>query len=93
MPSRFPVRAGPVDQRLAHRAKLRPFGLRSVERFGKRDVDGVVRRKIVPQIPDARQKKLVRISMQRKVREVGESPRPLARGPVGVVALERMNNL
>ena len=46
---------------------------RRVERFGEGDVDGVIRRKIVPQIPDARQKKLVRISMQRKVRKVGES--------------------
>jgi hypothetical protein len=46
---------------------------RSVERFGKGDVDSVIGREIVPQFPDARQKEVVRISVQRNVREVGES--------------------
>ncbi len=45
----------------------------SVERFRKGHIDGIVSREIVPQIPDPRQKKIVRISAQGKVRKVGES--------------------
>jgi hypothetical protein len=44
----------------------------SIERFGKGDVDSVVRREIVPQIPNARQKETMRISLQRKIREIGD---------------------
>jgi transposase len=46
---------------------------RSVERLGEGDVDGVVSREIVPQIPDARQKEIMRISVHGKIREIGES--------------------
>ena len=46
---------------------------RSVERFGKGDVDGIIGREIVPQIPDTRQKKIMRVSAEGKVSEVGES--------------------
>jgi len=46
---------------------------RSVERFRKGHIDGIVSREIIPQIPDPRQKEIVRISAQGKVREVGES--------------------
>src|ERR1700722_4824468 len=46
---------------------------RSIERFGKGDVGGIIGREIVSQIPDTRQKESVRISMQGKIREVGES--------------------
>src|ERR1700722_6002084 len=46
---------------------------RSVERFGKGYVDGIIGREIVPQIPDPPQKEIVRISVQGKIREVGES--------------------
>ncbi len=46
---------------------------RSVERFGKGYVDGVIGRQVVSQIPDARQKEIMRVSVQRKIREIGES--------------------
>jgi hypothetical protein len=46
---------------------------RSVKHFGEGNVHGVVGREIVPQIPDARQKEVMRISAQRKVSEVSES--------------------
>ncbi len=46
---------------------------RSVERFGEGDVDRVIRRKIVPQIPNSRQKEVVWISAQREFHEVSES--------------------
>ena len=46
---------------------------RSIERFGKGDVGGIIGREIVPQIPDTWQKEIVRISMQGKIREVDES--------------------
>jgi|GEM_PF-3637018 len=46
---------------------------RSVERFRKGHVDRIVSREIVPQIPDPRQKEIVRISAQGKIREVGKS--------------------
>jgi len=42
----------------------------SVEHFGEGDVHGVIGREIVPQIPHARQKNIVRISAQREVSEV-----------------------
>jgi hypothetical protein len=41
----------------------------SVERFSESNVDGVIGSEIVPQIPDPRQKEIVRISVQGKVRE------------------------
>ena len=44
---------------------------RSVERFGKRDVDGIIGREIVPQIPDARQKDVMRVTLQGKIGEIG----------------------
>jgi len=44
-----------------------------IERFGKRDIDRVVGRQIVPQIPNARQEKIMRIPQQRKVREIRKS--------------------
>jgi len=46
---------------------------RSVERFSKSDVNGVVGREIVPQVPDTRQKEVMRISVQGKVCQVGQS--------------------
>ena len=46
---------------------------RSVERFSKGDVNGVVGREIVPQVPDTRQKEVMRISVQGKVCQVGQS--------------------
>ncbi len=43
---------------------------RRVERFGERDIDGIVGREIVPQLPDARQKEIVWIALHRKVGEI-----------------------
>jgi hypothetical protein len=43
-----------------------------VERLDQRDISGVIGRQIVSQIPNARQEKVVRVSLQREVREVGE---------------------
>ena len=43
-----------------------------IERFSKRDIDSVPGRQIVPQIPNARQEKIMRITQQGKVREVGK---------------------
>lgn len=59
--------AGCSGERLVSRQQRR------VERFGERDVDGVIGRQIFPQIPDTRQKEIVRISMHREIREVGQS--------------------
>jgi hypothetical protein len=42
---------------------------RSVERFGKGDVDGIIGREIVPQIPDTRQKEIMRVSAEGEVSE------------------------
>ena len=53
---------------------------RCVERLGERDIDGVIRRQVVPEFPDARQQKAVRVSVQRKIREIVErcpAPRPI----------------
>ena len=44
-----------------------------VERFGKGDINGVVGREIVPQIPDTRQQEIMRVSAEGKVSEVGKS--------------------
>ena len=46
---------------------------RSVERFGKGDVDGIIGREIVPQIPYTRQKEIMGVSAEGKVSEVGKS--------------------
>lgn len=46
---------------------------RSVQRFGKGYVDGIIGRKIVPQIPNARQKEIMRVSAEGKVGEIGKS--------------------
>lgn len=46
---------------------------RCVERFGKGDVDGIIGCEIVSQIPDTRQKEIMRVSAEGKVSEVGES--------------------
>jgi len=46
---------------------------RSVKSFRKGHVDGIVSREIVPQIPDPRQKEIMRMSAQGKVRKVGKS--------------------
>ena len=46
---------------------------RGVEHFSQGDVHRVIGREIVPQLPDTRQQEVVRISVQRKVGEVGES--------------------
>jgi hypothetical protein len=46
---------------------------RGVERFGKGDIDGIVGREIVPQIPNTRQKEIMRVSVEGKISEVGES--------------------
>ena len=43
-----------------------------VEHLGQRDIGGIIGRQIVPQIPNARQEEIVRISMQGKVGQVGE---------------------
>ena len=48
---------------------------RSFERFRERDVDGIVSRQIGPQLPDTLQEKVVGISVQRKIREIGGSRR------------------
>ena len=45
---------------------------RCVERLGKRDVGSIIGRQIVPQIPDAGQKEIVRIALQGKVCQIGE---------------------
>ena len=46
---------------------------RSVERFGKGDGDGIRGGEIVSQIPDPRQKEIMRVSAEGKVSEVGKS--------------------
>jgi len=46
---------------------------RSVEGFGKCNLDCVIGRKIAPQLPDPRQEEIVPISAQGKVRKVAES--------------------
>jgi hypothetical protein len=43
-----------------------------VEHLGQRDIGGIIGRQIVPQSPNARQKKIVRIASQWKVRQIGE---------------------
>jgi len=45
---------------------------RRVERFGERNVNGVVGGEIVPQFPYPRQQEIVGIPLQRKVREIGQ---------------------
>jgi hypothetical protein len=73
---------------MAIRARLYQFNLRAmaggcgqtpvarqqgyVEHLGERDIGGIIGRQIVPQIPNARQKEIVRIPPQRKVRQIGE---------------------
>jgi hypothetical protein len=44
-----------------------------VERLGECDIGGIIGRQVVPQIPNARQKEIVRVSPQGKVCQVGES--------------------
>lgn len=45
---------------------------RRVEGFSQPDVEGVIRRKVVPEFPDARDKWQVRIPSDAKIREVFE---------------------
>ena len=45
---------------------------RSLELFGKGNVRCVVSRQIVSKIPDAEQQGIVRIAVQRKIREISE---------------------
>ena len=49
-----------------------------IQRLGQRDIDRVVRRQIMPQIPDPRQQEVVRVTPQREVGEIVEC-RPAAR--------------
>lgn len=46
---------------------------RRAQRFGKSDISGIVGRKIVSQIPDAEQQRLVGIPMQGEVCQIGDS--------------------
>jgi len=46
---------------------------RRIERLGESDVDGIIGRQIVPQLPYARQQKAMRIALYRKISQVGES--------------------
>ena len=50
-----------------------PREQRRFKRFGECDIDGVIGCEIVPQSPDARQQKIMWISAQGKVGQVGES--------------------
>ena len=45
---------------------------RRLKRFREGDIDSIVGRQIMAQVPDARQKKAVRIPAQRKVAQIGE---------------------
>ena len=45
---------------------------RNLELFRKRNIDGIVGRQIVSQIPDPEQQGVVRIPIQREVCEIGE---------------------
>jgi hypothetical protein len=49
---------------------------RSVERFGKGDVDGIMGREIVPQIPDTRQKEIMRYRRKGKSARSARAARP-----------------
>jgi hypothetical protein len=50
-----------------------PCEHRDVERFRQSDIDGVIGREMVPQIPDPWQQKMVRIPVQGKVGKIGKS--------------------
>ncbi len=45
---------------------------RGVKRFGESHINGVVCGEIVPQFPDARQQRAVRISAEGELKEIGE---------------------
>jgi len=45
---------------------------RRVERLRRRDIDSILSRQIVAQLPDARQQKPVRITANRKIGQIGE---------------------
>jgi hypothetical protein len=51
-----------------------------IERLRQRDVNRVVSREVVPQLPDPRQQHVVRITVQRKI---GQSPEPRTAGRKG----------
>ena len=49
---------------------------RGVERFGQRDIDSIIGREVIPQIPNARKKKIMRVTPQWKIRKIGERRAP-----------------
>ena len=56
---------------------------RRIQRFGEGDIDGVVGREIVPQVPNPGQQKHMRIAPDRQVGEIGQG---LASAPVANLA-------
>jgi hypothetical protein len=46
---------------------------RSIQRFGKSQVSGVISGKTVPHLPDSRKQDVMRVTGERKLNEVGES--------------------
>ena len=49
---------------------------RGIEHFGQGDIDGVIGYKVVPQIPNPRQKKAMRVALQWKVGKISERLAP-----------------
>jgi hypothetical protein len=68
-------RHGYLDPKMTSRGSRQPAVAgeqRGAERLREGDIDGVIGGEIAPQLPDTRQKKIMRISPNRKVREIGE---------------------
>ena len=51
----------------------------SVQRCGQRYIDGVVSCDVVPQLPHARQQKIMSVSLQPKISQIGERSRTTPR--------------
>src|SRR5579864_6994109 len=64
-----------LDPHLTPRSCERPISCdeRSIQGFGKSQISGVISRKTVPHLPDAREQDVMRVAGERKVNKVGES--------------------
>ena len=80
----------------AGRGKRRVAGdERSIQRLGKGKINRIIRGKIFPQFPDPRQKKLVRIPVNRHVHEIAkrQSAAPGINSPPGRIPADHSSNL
>src|SRR5579862_1978083 len=64
-----------LDPHLTPRSCQRPISCdeRSIQGLSKSQISGVISRKTVPHLPDAREQDVMRVAGERKAKQIGES--------------------